>query len=457
MMALYMFEELRFILELIVAEQLFTFHFAPKKRGFYWKTGIGNGFLVIVSLCYRPIIEGIDLMNGGVFIRIFSPCWYIALFLLSLLVIHFCYKITYSDLLFLGIAAYSAQHIVYVLVNEVLAMGIWRTLTEHMVLYVVLCIGSCAVFYWLIAVVFARKLGDCGGVIFEDKWSTLLYFFTLLIVLFASAFMCQHLFLNEQGGGDVNYLGALSDFFNCSLILMVQYSIFRISTLNREKDIVKQLLYERQKQYQLSKENIEIINRKCHDLKHQLQNLKYTDSEEWRQYVNEVEESMMIYDNVLETNNEVLNTILSEKGLYCEKHKIKLACIADAAPLDFMSTMDIYAILGNALDNAIECVSKYKDEEKRVISLNISSKNNFLCIQTNNYYDGQLTFLDGLPVSTKRRNREYHGFGMKSMRHLAEKYGGTLCAGLEDGVFMLQIVIPMPREFARLLHGTAGL
>ena len=37
-----------------------------------------------------------------------------------------------------------------------------------------------------------------------------------------------------------------------------------------------------------------------------------------------------------------------------------------------------------------------------------------------------LQFKDGLPLSTKKRNRAYHGFGMKSMKHLTEKYGGTL-------------------------------
>jgi len=170
-----------------------------------------------------------------------------------------------------------------------------------------------------------------------------------------------------------------------------------------------------------------------------------------QQYLAEVEDSIMIYDHVVETENEVLNTILSEKSLYCEKHQITLTCIADAAPLDFMSVMDIYALLGNALDNAIEAVSKYEEVEKRVVSLTISSKNDFLCIQTNNYVDEELQFKDGLPLSTKKRNRAYHGFGMKSMKHLTEKYGGTLVVSQEKNIFMLQIILPMPKEFVRLL------
>ena len=175
------------------------------------------------------------------------------------------------------------------------------------------------------------------------------------------------------------------------------------------------------------------------------------DAEDIRQYMEEVEASIMIYDHVLETDNEVLNTILSEKSLYCERHQIKLTCIVDGAPLDFISTMDMYALLGNALDNAIEAVSKCRNIEKRIVSLTISAKDSFLSIQINNYYEGEIKFCDGLPISTKRRNRAYHGFGMKSIRHLTEKYGGTLVTDLEDDVFTLQIILPMPKEFIRLL------
>lgn len=276
-------------------------------------------------------------------------------------------------------------------------------------------------------------------------------FLLMLVVLFFTAFLGQTIFLSGTTDySRVNYQGATYDFFNCTLVLVVQYSIFRISTLNREKEIVKQMLYERQKQYKLSKENIDIINQKCHDLKHQIQALKEADSEELEKYIDEVEDSIMIYDTVVKTENEVLNTILSEKSLYCDKHRIRLTCMVDASQLDFMSTLDIYALLGNALDNAIECVIKHKDKEKRVISLTISANGSFLSIQTNNYYEGNIEFVDGLPVSIKK-NQAFHGFGMKSMKHLTEKYGGTLYTSLENGIFMLQIVIPIPSEFSRLL------
>ena len=51
---------------------------------------------------------------------------------------------------------------------------------------------------------------------------------------------------------------------------------------------------------------------------------------------------------------------------------------------------------------------------------------------------------------TSKRNKQYHGYGMKSMKHIAKKYGGSLVCGVEDNTFTLQILLPMPAEFLRL-------
>ncbi|SCP98674.1 ATP-binding protein [Anaerobium acetethylicum] len=449
--ALNVFEELRFIVELLVAEQLFVWAFAKRKKNFWMKSSIGYALLIAIAVNYLQIQSWTEAFHSSFLTKSVSVSWYIFLVILSLIHIRMCYVITLSDALFMGIAGYSVQHIEYVVVNEVIARGIWKEVTNNLWLYILICIVTCALWYYLIARIFAAKLKACGGILYEDSIQTVLYFLVMLVVLFFTAFLGQDIFLSGTTDySQVNYKGATYDFFSCTLVLVVQYSIFRISTLNREKEIVKQLLHERQKQYRLSKENIEMINHKCHDLKHQIQALKEAKSEELERYIEEVEESIMIYDTVVKTENEVLNTILSEKSLYCEKHRIRLSCIVDANQLDFMSTLDIYALLGNAIDNAIECVIRQRDKEKRVISLTISANGSFLCIQTNNYYEGNLQIVDGIPVTTKK-NWDFHGFGMKSMKHLAEKYGGTLYTSLENGIFMLQIVIPIPAEFTRLL------
>ena len=118
--------------------------------------------------------------------------------------------------------------------------------------------------------------------------------------------------------------------------------------------------------------------------------------------------------------------------------------MADGTKLDFMKLEDIYAIFGNALDNAIAAVLDLKEPEKRVISVKIINQNSLLMIQIQNYYENKLHFEGGLPVTTKKNKRD-HGYGMKSIRYTAEKYNGTITVNGEGNIFMLQILIPVQR------------
>ncbi len=446
------FEEWRFILELILAEQIFVQTFAERKRKHLFFLFAGFFILVLIATCYPFIIDSkfIGLRAGGE--TTFSISWYVMLTLLTLCHIKLNYHISWSDLLFLGIAGYAVQHIEYIVINEVLALGILKAIRSYFLFYFLVCAVTVWVWYSIIYYLFAKKIRDCQGVIFEDHWKSVWTFLIMLIALMFSSFSGQLFFVNGSSDYEnVNYYGALYDLVSTSMILFLQYSIFRISTLSREKEIVRQLSLERKKQYTLSKENIDIINQKCHDLKHQFKALRESNKLEIDQYIEEVEKSIMIYDHVLKTDNDVLNTILTEKSLYCERHNIKLSCIIDTSQLDFISTQDLYVLFGNMLSNAIECASKQKEIEQRVISLHVQAKRNVLSIQTNNFVLVPPEFADGLPVTTKS-NKAYHGFGMKSMVHIAEKYGGHLSATVNNHIFMLQIVIPIPKEYIRLLN-----
>jgi len=110
-----------------------------------------------------------------------------------------------------------------------------------------------------------------------------------------------------------------------------------------------------------------------------------------------------------------------------------------------MKLEDVYAIFGNALDNAITAVEKISDKEKRVINLKVLNQNNMFMLQLQNYYNGVLSFEDGMPLTTKT-DKTQHGFGVKSIRYLAEKYGGTMTVNAKDGIFTLQILLPIMEQ-----------
>lgn len=229
----------------------------------------------------------------------------------------------------------------------------------------------------------------------------------------------------------------------CVSTLYFQNAMFHNSDMQRELDILSQLRYEQQQQYDLAKENIAIINRKCHDLKHQMAAMRSMVSpENQARYLDEIERSVRIYDSILKTGNEVLDTVLTEKSLTCEANEIRLHCVADGRDLGFMDPVDLYTVLGNALDNAIESVQALAEPEKRMIDVLVCTEKAFLVMQVVNPLDEALTFVDGLPVSTKPRDG-YHGFGLKSIRHTVEKYGGHVNLRADGGRFSLRVLIPL--------------
>ena len=215
--------------------------------------------------------------------------------------------------------------------------------------------------------------------------------------------------------------------------------------MQRELDAIQNILQNQYIQYKQSRESIDVVNRKYHDLKHQIAVLRAEQDPQRRlDFLDGMEEEIRTYEAQNKTGNSVLDTLLTGKSLYCARHGVELTCVADGAQLDFMDVMDICSIFGNILDNAIEYALTLPDKRKRLIHLAVYAKKDFLVIQCENYCEKQPEFQDGLPVSTKG-DGAYHGYGVKSIRYAAEKYGGTMTIHNRDRWFELNIVIPIPR------------
>lgn len=227
-------------------------------------------------------------------------------------------------------------------------------------------------------------------------------------------------------------------------VLYLQTALFRKSAVQQELDTMNLLWHQQKAQYQVAKETIDLINRKCHDLKHQVAAMRTMESSERReQYLREIEDSVHIYDCIVKTGNETLDTVLTEKSLLCEAGEITIHCVADGAQMDFLDPVDLYTILGNALDNAMEAVKAFEEREMRIIDVLIHVRQRFLVIAVTNPLKEPLTFREGLPVSQKPQNG-YHGYGMRSIRHTVHKYGGEMVVKAENGCFSLRLMIPLP-------------
>lgn len=229
--------------------------------------------------------------------------------------------------------------------------------------------------------------------------------------------------------------------------ILIAYFVQRRQSQSQKELVALQTVLENQyAQYRLSRDTIDMINRKYHDLKHQIAALRAEpDAEVREQWLREIEDDIRIYEAQNKTGNHVLDTVLTGKSLNCQKNGIELVAVADGGMLSFMDVMDICTIFGNALDNAIECEMKIPDPAKRVIRLMLSAQKQFLLLKVENYCPVKPEFRDGLPITTKGDSAN-HGFGMKSIRNTAQKYGGSMTASVEDDWFVLKVLIPLKNK-----------
>ncbi|MCD8223124.1 MAG: GHKL domain-containing protein [Clostridiales bacterium] len=232
----------------------------------------------------------------------------------------------------------------------------------------------------------------------------------------------------------------------CVTMLYLLTELFKKGEIEKELLTLNLLRQNQKVQYDLTRENIDLINQKCHDLKHQIAAIReISDTKSREEYLTEIESSIKIYESIVKTGNEVLDTILTEKSLYCNANEIRINCVADGRSLVFINPMDLYAILGNAVDNAIEAVRNFDEPEKRFIDISIYTRNNFLVINITNPLYGKLNMKDEFPETTKI-HKGYHGYGLKSIQHNVKKYEGYLDISVRNQCFDLKIAIPLPQE-----------
>ena len=353
----------------------------------------------------------------------------------------FLFRLSPLDVLFYTVAAFAVQHglwdvlfIVYEGIGEL-------TQPVALTIYCSLYLVEYTLFFFFFPVSDFNK----GGV--KERGVQFAVSFCIIIFVYVIAS-----FVPWLDGWNILY--RLYAFMCCVFALGLQCGLFehgklkeRNKQLEQDKAVLQELLSREQKYYAFTKDTIDLINVKCHDLKHQIAVLKNMSEEEREKSLNEFEKAVMIYGNIAKTGNETLDTILTEKSFLCESYNIRFTYMIDGDSLKFMAPADILSLFGNALDNAIESVMKEGDPEKRIIKLNVSSKRMYLSVHMENYCAETLSFKNGIP-ETGKPDKVNHGFGVKSMDHIAKKYGGTIAMHQDGCIVSLDILLPSGGAYA---------
>lgn len=232
----------------------------------------------------------------------------------------------------------------------------------------------------------------------------------------------------------------------CALIAVIGYdNALALSQKEQELVRLQSMLQSQQKQYEIKKETIDLLNRKYHDLKHHVLCLDRAENEKARrEYVRALDNELNAYAALQNTGSETLDIIMTEKGLECQKKGIRLLLLVKGALLGFLRPLDVAAIFGNALDNAIRAVEKLP-EERREITVRMIERQGWLVLRFENEYAGELARgEDGSLLSTREDETAFHGFGIKSIEYTANRYAGNVSVETEGQRFILNILLPRP-------------
>lgn len=226
------------------------------------------------------------------------------------------------------------------------------------------------------------------------------------------------------------------------VILMMAVLIFNI---NRQYEFEKELARLKTEQAELLERdyttlnNAYAINAKLfHDfhnhiafLRHLLSNAKL---EEAIQYLDELQTPVQKITKTIWTGDEMVDYIINSKAATAKEHNIQYEAQVEFPRHTNLRSVDLCAILGNLLDNALEAAEQVPEKEKRFIQLTIRRINQMLIIKVENSFSNPIILQDGVLTTSKVKNG-LHGWGLKSAQAAAEKYDGTVQTSYKDKVF----------------------
>ena len=231
----------------------------------------------------------------------------------------------------------------------------------------------------------------------------------------------------------------LYSIFSCSLCLFLQVNIFISARLKQEKRLLDIVIRQQNEQRTISAENIDFLNEKLHDIKKQVSLLEQSAeiSNENKPLLDNIRKELSLFDTLAKTGNPAIDSVITSNYLIAVKNDIDFTYFIDGSCLNFMKAEDTMALFNNLISNAIEA-SENEEKGNKVVHLKVYKEKQMAFIDIRNYCSEEPTFKDGFPVTDK--NTKYHGFGMKSIKRIVNKYDGEINISWKDNYFNVKVL-----------------
>lgn len=408
----------------------------PKRRHFLLRLVLS--LVVCIGLC--EILEMtiytamMSVTDNLVVLSFFEMVRALFLYAVSVAVILCCYQYRLKNACYVCVFGYTLQHmtlLVYYLVCYYFVPG--GNFAARILLFYLIYSSVYVAEYLLL-----RNREDAVNI--ENTTMIIQSVIFLFCSVILSVLSYNYIVSNEAlVGTPAVFVVSMFGIVMCVNIIIGLLDSFQTRKVQDELAMTRKLWQENVRQYELTKQTVDILNFRYHDLRNQM-NLLVRD----RGVAQEIENCLDSYYDSIRTGNEAMDVVLTEKSVLCRKNEIVFTCIADGQCMSYMSPVDIYSVLGNIIDNAVEYLSAIADKEKRVISLMIRREGDMDMIQIENFLAERPREEQGMPLTTKK-DKENHGYGLKSVRYILKKYEGIMRISMENRMFSLTIALPQKK------------
>lgn len=137
---------------------------------------------------------------------------------------------------------------------------------------------------------------------------------------------------------------------------------------------------------------------------------------------------------VIDTGHPSIDSIIENKLNCCSDFNISTNLTYQYKDPITINEIEIAVILGNILDNAIEACQKITDTNKEIWgSITVDKRNIMINIKN--------TAIDSNNLKTSKTNKKEHGYGLKSISHIANKYNGYATFSFSDSIFTSYVIL----------------
>lgn len=219
-----------------------------------------------------------------------------------------------------------------------------------------------------------------------------------------------------------------------------------IIVLARQQKLEQQSMFAEinRKYYESMEQQHFEIRRLKHDLANHLQILSALPEDKRDAYLSDLTKNAAVLQSASYCKDATVNAVLTVKKNLMERYGIFLEAAIDiCTELPFDKT-DICALYANALDNAIEACVKLPESARR-IGLKSKAQKGLFCLEVSNptHSPSDARAQNNAIPSTSKSDKQNHGFGLKSIKEIVERYHGSLEIESVNGAFHLFLYIPL--------------